>query len=76
MKEIKGTPAVLVAAKGKKLTQADDAVGLSERIVTDRVYLAVTDSAERWKEITAEEADEIVAAQAEAYNKPQNMDLE
>lgn len=64
MKQIKGTPAVLVAAEGKKLTQADDAVRLSERIVTDRVYLAVTDSPANWKEIEGAEAAEIVAAQA------------
>ena len=66
MKQTKGTPTTLTADRGMKLTQADDSVELSERIITDRVYLAVNDTAERWKEITEAEAAEIIDAQAKA----------
>lgn len=64
MKQTKGTPTILTAAPGKKLTQADENIELSDRIVTDRVYLAVNDAAERWKEITGDEAAQIAEAQA------------
>lgn len=66
MKQTKGTPKILTADEGMKLTQADESTTLSDRIVTQRVYLAVNDAAERWKEITAAEGAEIMAAQAEA----------
>lgn len=66
MKQTKGTPTILTAAPGMKLTQADESTTLSDRIVTQRVYLAVNDSADNWKEITAAEGAEIMAAQAEA----------
>lgn len=64
MKQTNGTPTILTAGKGKKLTQADENIELTDRIVTDRVYLAVNDTAERWKEITDEEAAQIAEAQA------------
>lgn len=64
MKQTKGTPTILTAADGKKLTQADENIELSDRIVTPRVYLAVNDTAERWKEITDEEAAQIAEVQA------------
>lgn len=63
MKQTKGTPKILTADEGMKLTQADESTTLSDRIVTQRVYLAVNDSADNWKEITAAEAEAIVAAQ-------------
>lgn len=66
MKQTKGTPTILTASNGKKLTQADENIELANRIVTDRVYLAVNDTAERWKEITDEEAAQIAEAQAVA----------
>lgn len=66
MKQTKGTPTILTAADGKKLTQADENIALSDRIVTDRVYLAVNDTAERWKEITDADAAAITEAQTKA----------
>ena len=57
------TTIVLTAAEGCYLTQAncDDIRGT---IITERVYLANTDSPDNWREITAAEADDIKAQQA------------
>lgn len=58
---------VLVASDGYKLTQSAD-VDILKRSISKKVYLASTDSADNWKEITDEEAEEyktqIAAAQA------------
>lgn len=53
---------VLIPEYGYKLTQADE-VEIENRIISDKVYLAVNDSAENWVEITIEEADAIIAEQ-------------
>ena len=57
------TTIVLTAAEGCYLTQAncDD---IRAAIITERVYLANTDSPDNWREITAAEADNIKAQQA------------
>ena len=74
------TTIVLTAAEGCYLTQAncDD---IRTAIITERVYLANTDSPDNWREITAEQADDIKAQlaallaqdeqQAGADNQPQ-----
>lgn len=54
------TVVTLEAADGMWITQAE-AVGAEERVLTKKVFLAATDSAENWREI-----DE---AEAEAYRK-------
>lgn len=51
MKQTNYTTRVLTAEPGHKLTEADEAVAMEARTVTDRVYLAATDSPEprrRW----------------------------
>lgn len=55
----KHIPVTIIApAGGKFLTQAADDIAITDRVVTDQpVYLAATDSPERWREITADEAD-------------------
>ena len=53
---------VLIPEYGYKLTQANE-VEIENRIISDKVYLAVNDDAENWIEITNEEADAIVAEQ-------------
>ena len=57
------TTIVLTAAEGCYLTQAncDD---IRAAVITERVYLANTDSPDNWREITAAEADDIKAQQA------------
>ena len=57
------TTIVLTAAEGCYLTQAncDD---IRAAIITERAYLASTDSPDNWREITAAEADDIKAQQA------------
>ena len=53
---------VLIPEYGYKLTQANE-VEIENRIISDKIYLAVNDDAENWIEITNEEADAIVAEQ-------------
>lgn len=54
------TVVTLEAADGMWITQAE-AVGAEERVLTKKVFLAATDSAENWREIDD--------AEAEAYRK-------
>lgn len=56
------TTIVLTAAQGCYLTQANCA-DIRAAIITERVYLANTDSPDNWREISAEEADNIKAEQ-------------
>lgn len=56
------TTIVLTAAEGCYLTQANCA-DIRAAIITERVYLANTDSPGNWREITAEQADNIKAEQ-------------
>lgn len=56
------TTIVLTAAQGCYLTQANCA-DIRAAIITERVYLANTDSPDNWREITAAEADSIKAEQ-------------
>lgn len=76
MKQTNYTTRVLTAEPGHKLTEADEAVAMEARTVTDRVYLAATDSPERWREITNEEADAILAAEAAEAAEIENTNLE
>ena len=56
------TTIVLTAAEGCYLTQAN-CEDIRAAIITERVYLANTDSPDNWREITAAEADDIKAQQ-------------
>lgn len=47
---------ILEATEGNVLTQSKD-VPVQSRILTYKVYLAVNDSADNWKEISEEEAE-------------------
>lgn len=76
MKQTNYTTRVLTAEPGHKLTEADEAVAMEARTVTDRVYLAATDSPERWREITNEEADAILAAKREAAESAEAAEIE
>ena len=53
---------VLIPSEGYLLTQAFE-VEIQNRVVSNKVYLAVTDEPSNWKEITQEEADAIKAEQ-------------
>lgn len=53
---------VLRPTDGHLLTQATE-VELQNRVISDKVFLAVTDSPSNWKEITIQEADAIIAEQ-------------
>lgn len=64
---------VLIPELGYKLTQANE-VEIENRIISDKIYLAVNDDAENWIEITNEEADAIVAEQ-EKIAKEKEEDL-
>lgn len=51
------TVQVLEPSEGYVLTQVED-VDVMNRILSDRVYLGVNDSADNWKEITEAKAQE------------------
>ena len=59
---------VLIPSVGYMLTQAFD-VEITNRVVSEKVYLAVTDEPSNWKEITIEEADAIKAEQERIANE-------
>jgi hypothetical protein len=50
------------------LTQAFE-VEIANRVVSERVYLAVTDEPSNWKEITQAEADAIITEQERIANE-------
>lgn len=54
---------VLRPSDGHMLTQASDDVDIADRVISDKVYLAVNDTPENWKEITDAEAADILARQ-------------
>ena len=55
------------------LTQSAD-VDVKERIFSEEIWLASTDSAENWKDITIEEADKIKKEQEAAMTKEQTSE--
>lgn len=59
---------VLIPSKGYMLTQAQE-VEIQNRVVSDKVYLAVTDEPSNWKEITIAEAESIIAEQERIANE-------
>lgn len=73
MKQTKGTPKILTADEGMKLTQADESTTLSDRIVTQRVYLAVNDSPDNWCDIPQEEAEQIIMQQQNIIDNINNL---
>ena len=63
---------VLKPNKGCLLTQSAD-VDIKERIFSDEIWLASTDSADNWKDITIEEADQIEKEQEAAMTEEQKQ---
>ena len=61
---------VLRPNEGCLLTQSAD-VDVKERIFSEEIWLASTDSADNWKDITIEEADKIKKEQEVAITKEQ-----
>lgn len=58
------TVIILQPSEGYTLTQSAD-VEIEERILSKKVFLAVNDSPDNWKEITDEEAENIRIQQEE-----------
>lgn len=61
---------VLRPNEGCLLTQSAD-VDVKERIFSEEIWLASTDSADNWKDISIEEADKIKKEQEEAMAERQ-----
>ena len=61
---------VLRPNEGCLLTQSAD-VDVKERIFSEEIWLASTDSADNWKDITIEEADKIKKEQEAAMAEKQ-----
>lgn len=66
MEQTNYTMRVLTPSEGHLITQADDNTPLQERIFSDKLYLAVNDNPDNYKEITLAEAEELRRQQAEA----------
>ena len=66
---------VLIPSVGYMLTQAFE-VEIQNRVVSEKVYLAVTDEPSNWKEITQDEADAIKAEQEKLVNEELNKNEE
>lgn len=62
---------VIKPTEGYLLTQASD-VEIINRVFSDKVFLAVTDSPENWKEITIAEAEQIKAEQERLAQEEMN----
>ena len=65
MEQTTYTMRVLTPSEGHLITQADDNTPLQERIMSDKLYLAVNDSPDKYKEITIAEAEELRQQQAQ-----------
>lgn len=65
------TTRVLVPELGNYITQAEE-VDIIHRIFSEKVFLAVNDSPSNWKEITADEAEILMAAQKAALEEEAN----
>ena len=63
---------ILRPNEGCLLTQSAD-VDIKERIFSDEIWLASTDSADNWKDITIEEADQIKKEQEAAMVEEQKQ---
>lgn len=59
MEQTNYTMRVLTPSEGHVITQADDNTPLQERLFSDKLYLAVNDSPDNYKEITIAEAEEL-----------------
>lgn len=57
------TTVIMTADEGFMLTQSSEDIGIIDRIVAERVALGKYSTVNDWKEITKEEADQIIAEQ-------------
>lgn len=62
MKQSNYTVTIIEPSEGYTLTQAKE-VDVQERVLSKKVFLAITDSPSNWKEITDDEAANIAAEQ-------------
>lgn len=62
MKKSNYTVQIIEPSEGYTLTQSKD-VEVRDRILSKKIFLAVNDSPDNWKEITDEEAEAIKAEQ-------------
>lgn len=69
MKQTNFTTIILEADNNKYLTQTSENININERIVASKVAIGSKDSADNWKEITEEEANEIKQAKEEAIKE-------
>lgn len=65
------TTRVLVPEEGHYITQAEE-VNIKDRVFSSKVFLAYNDSPSNWKEITADEANGLMAAKEAALREEAN----
>lgn len=64
------------APEGQYLTQGAADTPASQRIIATEIVLGIHDTADRWRVITAEEADSIRAEQADALAAQEQQELQ
>lgn len=57
---------IIKAKEGFYITEKDDSVDIKKRIIATAIALGTNDNADNYKEITAEEADELKRQQDDA----------
>lgn len=57
---------IIKAKEGFYITEVDDTIDITKRTIATAIALGTNDSADNYKEITAEEADELKRQQDEA----------
>lgn len=67
------TTTVLKASEGYMLMKTNTSI--ENAVITDKVYLAVLDSPDNWKEITIEEANAIKQQQEELIKQREEEEL-
>lgn len=74
MKKSNYTVQIIEPSEGYTLTQSAD-VEVKERILSKKIFLAVNDSPDNWKEITDAEAEELQAEQERLFKEEEENNI-
>ena len=74
MKKSNYTVQIIEPSEGYTLTQSKD-VEVQDRILSKKIFLAVNDSPDNWKEITDAEAEELQAEQERLFKEEEENNI-
>ena len=74
MKKSNYTVQIIEPSEGYTLTQSKD-VEVQDRILSKKIFLAVNDSPDNWKEITDAEAEELQAEQDRLFKEEEENNI-